>query len=440
MSQLAQYMATCHAPAQDVFLAANDRLQARTMYRMVRQSVEASPTLSGLLEVIDSRSIIRNRETGKEIRCLSSDSWRNEGLNGSVILDEIHSFRSPDLVDALIYATRGTANGLVISISTAGSDRNGIGWRWWQDCELVINDPKANPTFYGLIYAADPEKDDFADPAVWRKANPSLGVAFPEDEFAADYQDATTDARKMSKFLRYSLNVWQAADARWFNGDDWAKCSSGPLAPLEGRPCWVGVDLASNLDMTAAAFVFKEADGSYSVEWKYWVPSETVADRVREGIPYDAWIREGWVTVTDGHRLDHEAVARDIIAYGETHEIKVVGCDPWQAGPLETLLQREGITVKDIPQRTAYLNSSCKLLEALVVEGRLRTGGNPVATFNANNCCVYTDPTGMIKPDKAKSNEKIDGIAALVNALALASTDEDTGEAANLDDWKVRLI
>jgi phage terminase large subunit-like protein len=438
MSQLAQYMATCHAPAQDVFLAANDRLQARTMYRMVRQSVEASPQLSRLLEVVDSRSIIRNRETGKEIRCLSSDSWRNEGLNGSVILDEIHSFRSPDLVDALIYATRGTANGLVISISTAGSDRNGIGWRWWQDCELVLKDPKANPTFYGLIYAAK-DDDDWSDPKVWRRANPSMGVAFPEDEFAADYQDATTDPRKFSKWLRYSLNVWQAADARWFQGDSWSQCSAGPIDPPEGRPCWIGVDLASNLDMTAAAFVFKESDGSYYVEWKYWVPSETVADRVREGIPYDAWIRGGWVTVTDGHRLDHEAVARDIVAYGEAHQIKAVGIDPWQAGALETLLQRESIEVKDIPQRTSYLNSACKLLEGLVVEKRIRTAGNPVATWNANNVCVYTDPTGMIKPDKAKSNEKIDGIAALVNALALASTDEDSG-SANLDDYRITLI
>jgi phage terminase large subunit-like protein len=46
----------------------------------------------------------------------------------------------------------------------------------------------------------------------------------------------------------------------------------------------------------------------------------------------------------------------------------------------------------------------------------------------------------MVKPDKAKSNEKIDGVAALVNALALASTDEDTGEAVNIDDWKIRII
>jgi phage terminase large subunit-like protein len=165
-----------------------------------------------------------------------------------------------------------------------------------------------------------------------------------------------------------------------------------------------------------------------------------VADRVREGIPYDSWIRDGWVTVTDGHRLDHESVARDIIAYGETHEIKAVGCDPWQAGALETLLQREGITTKDIAQKTSTLNSPCKLLEALVVEKRLRTGGNPVAQWNANNVCVYTDPTGMIKPDKAKSTEKIDGVAALVNALALASTDEDTGTGRSLDEWRIRVL
>jgi phage terminase large subunit-like protein len=427
MSQLAQFIITCHAPAQDVFLAANDRLQARTMFRMVKQSVEASPKLSRMLEVVDSRSVIRNRETGREIRCLSSDSWRNEGLNGSVILDEIHSFKTPDLVSALMYATRGTANGVVISISTAGDNRNGIGWQWWKDCELAMKDPAANPTFYGLIYAAAPD-DDFSDPKVWRKANPSMGIAFPEDEFAADYQDAKTDPRKMSKFLRYSLNVWQQADNRWFrDADDWAACAGGPSQPTDGRTCWIGVDLASNLDMTAACFAFKEPDGSYYLEWKFWVPEQTVADRVREGIPYDAWIREGWVTVTEGARLDHEHVARDLIEYAATHRVASVGVDPWQAGALSTLLQREGLEVVSISQRTGTLNAPCKLLEALVVERRLKTGShpNPVAAWAANHVCVYTDPTGMIKPDKQKSTEKIDAIVAAVNALALASTSDD---------------
>ena len=439
MSQLAQFIITCHAPAQDCFLAANDRLQARTMFRMVKQSVEASPKLSKLLEVVDSRSIIRNRETGREIRCLSSDSWRNEGLNGSVILDEIHSFKSPDLVSALMYATRGTANGIVISISTAGDNRNGIGWQWWQDCELAMNDPKANPTFYGLIYAAAPD-DDFSDPRVWRKANPSMGVAFPEDEFAADYQDACTDPRKMSKFLRYSLNVWQEADSRWFRGDDFAACRSEPPEPLEGRACAVGVDLASHLDMTAAAFVFKAADGSYDVEMKYWVPEATVAEREsRDRIPYSTWIREGWVTVTEGARLDHQHVARDILAYGETHQIVGVGADPWQVGLLATLLEQAGVQLQSIAQRTAVMNAPAKMLEGLVVEKRLRYA-SPVLTWNANNVCLYTDTTGMIKPDKAKSSEKIDGICALINALAIAMGQDEQLSEPSGDQWTIHSL
>lgn len=427
-------------PGAAVFGAAVDRIQAGLIYRAVAASVRANPELTRALEVIDSRSTIVHRPTASRYTCLAADSWRAEGIDASaVVIDELHAHRKPDLVEALTYAGAARSQPIVVAISTAGESRNGVGYRWYQDAKLVESTPDANPTFFGKIYEA--KADDprgWADPAVWREANPSLGVTISEKDFAADYADAMTASTKTTAFLRYRLGIWAQADARWFHGDAWASCAAGPAEPLAGRPCWVGVDLASNLDMTAAAFVFKERDGSYAVEWKYWVPRETVADRVREGIPYDAWIRDGWVTVTDGHRLDHEAVARDIVAYGETHEIRAVGVDPWQAGALETLLQREGLTVRDIPQRTAYLNAPCKLLEALVVEKRLRHGGNPVAAWNANNVCVYTDPTGMIKPDKGKSTEKIDGIAALVNALALASTDD--AEEASLDDYRITLI
>ena len=429
MAALAQYMMCSHFPIADVYPAAVDREQARLLYRMMARSVTASPQLSAMLEVIDSKSIIRNREHGNVLRCLSADAWRNEGLNGSVIIDEIHAHRSPSLVDALTYATRGTRNGLVLTISTAGADRNSIGYQWWKDAELVMKNPAANPTFFGLIYAADPE-DDFDDPEVWRKANPSMGIAFAEDEFRDDWQDSLTNPRKRSQWLRYSLNVWVESDDRWFTGDSWEQCGAGPASPTDGRPCWIGVDLSSNVDMTSAAIVWKEPDGGYYVEWRYWVPRETVAERERvDRIPYSGWIRDGFVTVTDGARLDHEKVAADLIELSRKYEVRGVGVDPWQAGALETLLQREGIEVRDIAQRTAYLNAPCKLLEALVVEKRLRHGGNPVAAWNANHVCVYTDPTGLIKPDKAKSREKIDGIAALVNALALASTDESgTGD------------
>jgi phage terminase large subunit-like protein len=76
MSGIAQYLLTAHQPLADVYPAAVDREQARILYRMLKRSVEASPTLSKVLEVVDSKSIIRNRKHGNVLRCLSADAYR----------------------------------------------------------------------------------------------------------------------------------------------------------------------------------------------------------------------------------------------------------------------------------------------------------------------------------------------------------------------------
>jgi phage terminase large subunit-like protein len=435
MASLAEYLISAHFPIADCYLAAVDRLQAREIYRVVQKFVQASPQLSKILEVIDSKSIIRNREHGNVLRCLSADAYRNEGLNGSVIVDEIHAHKSDELISALTYATRATPNGLVLAISTAGDDRNSVGYQWWRDAELVIKNPSANPSFYGLIYAAKPDDPrGYGDPAVWREANPSMGVTFREEEFAADYQDACTDPRKLSKWLRYSLNVWSDSDDRWFHGDAWELCGALPPNPLEGRPCWVGLDLASNLDMTAAAFVFRSADGTYDVRMMYWVPEDTVPERERKDrIPYSGWIRDGLVTVTQGGRLDHERVARDIIDAATTYQVRCVAADGWNLGSVGTALEAAGLEVKVVGQSIGALTAPSKLLESLVAARKIRHAGNPVLAWNAHNVCVMTDTNGNIKPDKKRSREKIDGIAALVDALAVASTSDDAAP----DDWRM---
>lgn len=435
-SQIVQYANA--VMGMDVFLAANTRDQARTMWRMVAGSISASPALADVYDVIEHKSVIRHRVHRKEIKCLSADVKTHEGLNGMIMLDEIHSFPKPDLVDTVMYATRGIPNSMVISVSTAGENRNWIGYQWWKDAVLAMQDPSVNPSFYGMIYGADLEAgDDPHDPAVWKRANPAMGEAFTEDEFRSDYEDACTDSRKFSKWLRYSLNCWVESDSRWFTGDAFANCRKAPPEDLACRPCVVGVDLASNLDMTAACFLFKAADGSYDAVMKYWVPEETVQERERrDRVPYSTWIREGWLTVTPGARLDHEFVARDILAFGADHKLVSVGCDPWQVGPLATFLQRENIEVKGVAQTTQRLNSPCKMLEGLVVEGRFRYQ-SPILLFNANHCLCYTDATGMIKPDKGKSTEKIDGLAAAANAFAMAiSSDEDLSPPSP-DDYRL---
>lgn len=429
-------------PGAAVYGAAVDRIQAGLIYRSVAASVRANPELSRALEVIDSRSTIVHRPTASRYTCLAADSWRAEGIDASaVVVDELHAHRKPDLVEALTYAGAARSQPLVVAISTAGESRNGIGYRWYEDARLVENSPDANPTFFGKIYEAKPDDPrGYGDPAVWREANPSLGVTISEKDFAADYADSLTAGTKTTSFLRYRLGIWAQADNRWFHGDAFAACRREPPEPLEGRACVVGIDIASHLDMTAAAFLFKADDGSWDCEMRYWCPEQTIAERERkDNIPYSTWVREGWLIPTEGGRLDHEAVARDIVAFGENHRIVRIGSDPWQVGLLATLLERHDLKVQPVAQNTRTLSEPCKMLEGLVVEKRFRYR-SPILTFNANNVCLYTDTTDMVKPDKAKSSEKIDGISALATAFAMTiGADEELTKPA-ADRWKVHVF
>jgi len=416
-------------PGASVYGAAVDRLQAGLIYRDVAASVRANPELSRVLEVIDSRSTIVHKPTASRYTCLAADSWRAEGINASaVIVDELHAHRKPDLVRALVYAGAARQQPLCVAISTAGDDRTGIGYEWWEDAMRVDpcwgGDPNINPTFFGRVYAAK-ETDDYASPKTWKKANPSMGVTIDPKAFANEYKDATTSPGKLGSFLRYRLNVWSDIDRKFFDPARWQACDGDP-GELAGRAVWVGIDLASNIDMTSAAFVSKNEDGTYAVHMKYWVPSESVGIRERDtGFPYTQWVRDGLLTVTDGARLDHERVAADIIAIGRECQIVQVGTDPWQAGPLATFLQREGIEVQVVRQNTSSLNAPSKYLEGIVAEKRLHHGGHPILTMNALNTVMYTDATGMVKPDK-RNGKMIDGVIALINALALATVAEQT--------------
>jgi phage terminase large subunit-like protein len=433
MSGIAQYLLTAHQPLADVYPAAVDREQARILYRMLKRSVEASPTLSKVLEVVDSKSIIRNRKHGNVLRCLSADAYRNEGLNGSVIIDEIHAHRTDELVAALSYATRATPNGLVLAISTAGDDRKGPGYQWWQDCELVMKNPAANPTFYGLIYAAAPD-DDHDDPKVWAKANPSMGTTFPEEEFRADWQDSLTNPVKRQRWLRYSLNVWTTPDNRWFTHEVYSPCVAPPPEPLAGRSCFIGLDLADHLDLTAAVALFPDGQGGYDADAMFWMPEENVAEREKETrVPLRQWIADGWIRTTPGVRLDHDQVAADLIAYSQKHHVRGVGADPWNLGSVATQLQRAGLEVHAIGQSVGRMTAPSKLLEVMVHERKFRCP-SPVMQWMAGNTCLYVDHQGNMKPDKGRSSEKTDGIVAAVCGLAVSMTAEPE---TSPDAWQI---
>ena len=423
----------------EVYIAAADRLQAGIIYRECSALVKANPLLSSRLEVVDSRNTIVDRATMSRLAVLSSDSHRAEGLNAhAVLIDELHSQRDRRLFDALRWAGASRKQPFFCSISTAGYDRSpgAIWFEQWKYAERIQADPASDPSFFGRIYAAK-EQDDpkayFEDKSLWYEANPSLGVTITEESFAADAKEAENNPAKLNAWLRYRLNIPTNADVAWFSVDQWAD-GNAPLPDLTGRPCYVGLDLASNRDITAMVALFPLDDGTFAADCRFWVPETQVREReYRDNIPYSQWAREGWITTTEGDICDYEKVYADIVEYGERHEIKQIAADRWGAAATITKLQGAGFDVVGFNQSFGAFTAAVGQLEALVLGKRLTHAGNPVLAWMAQNVHLDEDANGNRRPSKKKSTEKIDGIVSLCMAAGIHATAKIQAE----QNWEI---
>jgi phage terminase large subunit-like protein len=421
LAGIALYMTAFDSePGAEVYGAACDREQAGIIYREAASMVRASPALSRHLEVIDSRKTIVHKKTNSFYRVLSADAFRAEGLNiHALLFDELHAQRDRRLWDALRYGGAARRQPLLLSITTAGYDRKSICWEQHAYAERCMADPSVDPAFFGCIYAASPD-DDWKDPATWRKANPSLGETITLESFKADAREAEQSPSKLNSFLRYRLNVWTTQDVRWLSPDAWAKNGKPLAADLEKREWYAGLDLATSYDLSALVMVSQAEDGTFDVMPFFWVPQQNAAERAqRDKIDYVGWIRDGYIRATDGNVTDYDVIRRDINELAQKYNIRQIAIDRWNATQLSTQLQGDGLQVVGFGQGYGSMSSPSRALENYVLSERLRHANHPVLSWMAANVAVQSDHQGNIKPSKAKSTERIDGIVSLVMALGL---------------------
>jgi phage terminase large subunit-like protein len=188
---------------------------------------------------------------------------------------------------------------------------------------------------------------------------------------------------------------------------------------LKGRRCYVGLDLSSTKDLTAAVAVFPDDDG-FDVLAQFFVPKESIRERSnRDRVPYDQWEREGYLVATPGNVVDYEAVRQTLKDWGAEFEVREIAFDPWNATDLVTRLQeQDGFTCAAMRQGFATLSAPTKSLEKAILSKTLRHDGHPVLRWCVSNVSVETDATGNLKISKKVSTERIDGVAALVMAIS----------------------
>jgi len=419
----------------EVYGCAADRQQATIVFDVAADMVRMCPALNKRVKILASQKRIIYIPTNSFYQVLSAEAYSKHGFNiHGVVFDELHTQPNRKLFDVM---TKGSGDArmqpLYFLITTAGTDTNSICYETHQKAKDILDGRKIDPTFYPVIYGAD-DSDDWTDPKVWRKANPSLDITVGIDKVEAACNSAKQNPGEENSFRQLRLNQWVKQAVRWMPMEKWDACAF-PVDEdeLEGRVCYGGLDLSSTTDITAFVLVFppQDEDDKYIILPYFWVPEDTLDLRVRrDHVPYDVWERKGYLQTTEGNVVHYGYIEKFIERLGERFNIREIAFDRWGAVQMVQNLEGMGFTVVPFGQGFKDMSPPTKELMKLVLEQRIAHGGQSVLRWNMDNIFIRTDPAGNIKADKEKSTEKIDGAVATIMALDRAiRCGNDAGES-----------
>jgi phage terminase large subunit-like protein len=452
-----------------VYSAATTRDQAKIVWGDASKMVQHSPSLRA--RVVETVNNLAFHPKMSFFRPVSSDASKLDGFRPScVIIDELHEHPNAKVVDKMQAGFKGRKQPLQIEITNSGVDRNSVCFQHHEYSRKVLEGTLVDDHWFAFVCGLDPcdacradghhqpregceDCDDWRDEAVWPKANPNLGISVTVKYLRQQVREATGMPAKLNTVLRLNFCMWTQQVTRWLARPVWDACNQTAIreAHLVGRRCFGALDLASTEDIAACVYVFPDTverevpiyptdDESgtelldedpigtetrvvqaFDVLARFWVPEESLLARVqRDRVPYDVWRREGFLDATEGNVIDYDVIRRRINRDSERFEIVEIAADRWNAAQIMTQLGDDGFTIFPFGQGFASMAGPSKELERVLRGRLLNHGGNPILTWMADNVAVEHDAAGNIKPSKIKSTERIDGIVALVMALARA--------------------
>ncbi len=466
----------------EVYGCAADRQQASIVFEVAADMVRMCPALAKRVKINASMKRMVYLPTNSFYQVLSAEAYSKHGFNiHGVVFDELHTQPNRKLFDVM---TKGSGDArmqpLYFLITTAGTDTRSICYETHQKAKDILEGRKIDPTFYPVIYGAD-EGDDWTDPKVWKKANPSLGITVGIDKVKAACESAKQNPAEENSFRQLRLNQWVKQAVRWMPMEKWDKCAFATSEDdLEGRVCYGGLDLSSTTDITAFVLVFPprvvtssvslappraaglahsaappfptqpatlglrgvpNLDDKFVVLPYFWIPEDNLDLRVRrDHVPYDVWERQGFLQTTEGNVVHYGYIEQFIERLGERFNIREIAFDRWGAVQMVQNLEGMGFTVVPFGQGFKDMSPPTKELMKLVLEEKVAHGGHPVLRWMMDNIYIRTDPAGNIKPDKEKSTEKIDGAVATIMALDRAIRCGNDTSASVYDDRGILFI
>lgn len=422
----------------EVYSGATTERQAWEVFRPARLMAKNTPSLAQAFGLeVNAQQLIR-----------MSDGARFEPLVGRpgdgaspscAIVDEFHEHETPILFDTMLTGMGSRENPLMLVITTAGVNTAGPCYEKRLEVQRMLSGTVPSDRLFGIIWTLD-EGDDWTDPKVWPKANPNLGVSLSKDYMEAQVAQAVRMPSKQNIVRCKHFNQWMGARSAWLNMEQWNACGDPTLdrAQFAGDPCYVGLDLATRVDIAARVDLYtREQDGRrhYYAFPTLYVP-EGALGVSKNSQAYTSWIASGHLQSMEGDEIDLVAIQEELLALAGQVQIKELVYDPWQSSQLAQACRSQGIETVEFRHTVANMSPGMRELEAAVASNRFHHPANACLTWMAGNVVAKADAKDNIYPRKDTADAKIDGIVAAIMAVGRAATNSTGGSMTEfLEAW-----
>ena len=383
----------------------------RTKLASTKKGIENFLTGS-LLEI---RPMSINKLQGLRCKVATVDEW----LSGDI---------REDVIGAIEQGASKLDDYLIVAMSSEGTVRNGSGDTIKMELMEILKGDYVNPHVSIWYYRLD-EVEEVADPRTWLKANPNIGKTVTYETYQLDVERAEKAPAVRNDILAKRFGIPMEGYTYFFTYDE---TLPHRRRDFWGMPCAMGADLSQGDDFCAFTFLFPLRDGSFGVKTRNYITDKTLhklpgAMRLK----YDEFMREGSLIVLEGTVLDMEQVYDDLDAHiiEREYDVRCFGFDPYNARAFVERWERENgpFGIEKVIQGAKTESVPLGELKKLAEE-RMLIFDEELMTFAMGNCITLEDTNGNRKLLKKRYDQKIDAVAAMMDAYVAFKLNKDAFE------------
>lgn len=382
------------------------------------------------VKLASTKKGIQNFLTGSylEVRPMSIDKLQGLRCKVATVDEWLSGDIREDVIGCIEQGASKNDDYIIIAMSSEGTVRNGPGDTIKLELEDILRGKYVNPHVSIFYYKLD-SVDEVADPNLWIKANPNIGYTVSYETYQLDVERAEKAPASRNDILAKRFGIPMEGYTYFFT---YQEILPHKKQEFWNMPCAMGLDLSQGDDFCAFTFVFPLKNYRFGIKTRNYITSRTLMKLpLAMRLEYNKFIDEGSLVVIDGTVLDMMEVYDDLDGFIDHsgYDVRCVGYDPYNAREFIERWERENgpFGIEKVIQGSKTESVPLGELKKLA-EDRVLLFDEKLMTFAMGNCIVLEDTNGNRKLSKKRYEEKIDAVAAMMDAYVAYKLNKEAFE------------